>query len=130
MPSESGDLAGNDVGLAEQVAPVGEARHQPQGAPLAGTADHDRHVLLQRSRVAQRLLDRQRRALEPRRTLAPQQRQCLQRVFEVGVAPVERREVDPGGGVLLGEPAHPQPAHRPAADSTSSVATCLASVTG
>ena len=51
------DLVGDDRRLAEQVAGVGMLGDEPQRAPLTGAADEDRHVRLQRTRVARRVRD-------------------------------------------------------------------------
>ena len=78
--------------VAEQVAGVGVAGHEAQRPPLAGAADEDRHVLLQRARVARRRRHGDAPAVERRRALAPHQRQQLEGVLEQLVALGERRE--------------------------------------
>ena len=72
-------------------------------------------ALLQRPRVAGRLLDRDRAALEARRARAPHQRQQLERVLEQRVALAQRREVPAVEAVLALEPRGAEAAHRAAA---------------
>ena len=115
VPAQHVDLAGDHVGRTLQVGTVGEAGRERQRAPLATAADPDRHVLLQRPRVRQRLAGGERPSGERRRPLAPERRQRAERVLEGVVACGEPGEGDPGGGVFGGEPADPQPAHRPPA---------------
>jgi hypothetical protein len=115
VPAKRGNLPGDDIGLAEQVAAVGVPRSEAQRSPLSRSTDDDRHMFLQWPGVAQCLADRRGGAVEARRTLVPQHRQHLYGVLKVGVALIERREGDARRGVLLGEPADAEPADRSAA---------------
>ena len=112
MPRQHGHLPCHYVGLAEQVASIRVARCQRQGAALTRAAHDDRHALLDGSRVAHRFGDRDRLAGKARRSLAPQQRQCLQCIFQVRIPSVDRRELDARGRVFLGEPSDAEAAHR------------------
>ena len=103
--AQHGQLVAHVRGVAEQVAGVGVARHEPQRAPLAGAADEDRDPLLQRPRVARRLGHGGRAALEARRARAPHQRQQLERVLQQRVALAQRRERPAVELVLALEPA-------------------------
>ena len=112
-PISSQYLAGDDRGVAEQVAPVGMTGNESQCPPLARTTNDDRDARLDRPRIAQCFADRDGRALEPWRPLAPQQWQCLQRIIEMRVPSIERGKVDPGRDVFLREPTDTEPTHRP-----------------
>ncbi len=119
-------LAGHRRQVAEHVGHVGVARGQPQRAPLAAPAEHDRHPLLQRPRVAGGVRQRQHPPVERLPARPPQHRQRRQRVLQQRVALADRRERPAVGPVLGGEPAQAEPAHRAPPLSTSSVATIFA----
>ena len=109
---QDGDLVAHGVRIAEQVAGVGVARDEPQRLALARSADEDRDALLQRPRVADRLGDRRRAALEARRARAPHERQQLERVLQQRVAVRARREVPAVELVLALKPGRAEAAHR------------------
>src|SRR3954447_15149407 len=93
----------------------GGGGEEARGAALAGAADEDRNALLQRPRVARRLVDDGRAALKPRRAGAPHEREQLEGVLETGEALAQRREVPAVEAVLALEPAGAEAAQRAAA---------------
>ena len=113
--AEHGGLVRHRVDVADDVAGIGVLRNEPQGAALAAAADEDRHVFLERPRVADRLRHVDDPALVRGRALAPQQWQELERVLQEGVALVGRRERPAVGRVLVGVPREPETAERAAA---------------
>ena len=129
--AEHGDLAGDDLGLAEQVAAVGVARRQSQRAPLAGTTDDDRHMRL--DAAAGSTTFRRSSPWSPRSVAIP----CPTASAAPAVHPRDVRIARPTVGKSMPAASyswanHPTPSPHIALppDSTSSVAICLASTAG
>ena len=107
------DFSAHDIHAADDVARVGVLRSESQRAAFAVAADQDRHSILERARVAQRLRNVEDATLEPRRALPPHQGEQLQRILEERIALVHRRK-RPAVGVML----RLEPAEAEAADGT------------
>jgi hypothetical protein len=112
---EHAHLVAHGGGVAEQVAGVGVAGGEPQRAPLPRPAHQDRHVGLERARVADRLGHRDHPPRERGSARPPQQGQEPEGVLQEGEPPANRRELPAVGAVLPLEPGRPDAAHGPPA---------------
>src|SRR5262249_7275961 len=108
------DLAGDDIGLSNDVACVCVPSREPERATFTVATDEDRDVVLQRARVTHSLRDAQDATFERGSALPPVQREELERVFEQRVSVGEWREGYAESLALGREPSHAEPTVGPA----------------
>src|SRR5581483_9156202 len=111
---EDVELVPHPFGVAEDVAGVAVARHQPQRAPLPAPADEDRDPAPDRLRVVEHLLHPVVAALERRRRLGEHGPADLEGLLEAVEALAGGREVVAVAGVLVVVPGRPDPEDGPA----------------
>src|SRR5664279_4526294 len=103
------------VGIAEQVASVGVPRDEAQRLALAAAADQDRDVAADRLGVVEGAGGAEVLAGERRLLVGEHRARDLQRLLQTLEALLERRELEPVGGVFVLEPARADPVPRAAA---------------